>query len=111
MLRLLIFSALCPQLANQAGWVSAEMGRYPWIVQNLLRISDGLSKAVTANQVLGSLVMFTFLYFLLFLVFIYLLNEKFKYGPSSEAHIGTPYHHLKIVATELKKELSDDTPQ
>lgn len=109
MLWLLVFSALCPQLANQAGWVTAEMGRYPWIVQDLLRISDGLSKAVTANQVLGSLIMFTFLYFLLFLVFIYLLNEKFKHGPSSEAHLGTPYHHLQIVAKELKKELPNDS--
>lgn len=102
-LKFLVASVLFPQIANQAGWVSAEMGRYPWIVHQLLRISDGLSKAVTANQVLGSLIMFTILYFLLFLVFLYLLNEKFKHGPTGAA---TPevYHQLHTYVEELKNE-------
>lgn len=105
-LKCLIASALFPQIANQAGWVSAEMGRYPWIVHHLLRISDGLSKAVTANQVLGSLIMFTILYFLLFLVFLYLLNEKFKHGPTDHA---TPevYHQLHTYVEELNNESRD----
>lgn len=81
MLQALVVSVLYPQIANQAGWVSAEMGRYPWIVQDLLRISEGLSKAVTANQVMGSLIMFTFIYILLFILFLYLLNDKFQHGP------------------------------
>lgn len=93
-LRALVASVFFPQIANQAGWVSAEMGRYPWIVYNLLRISDGLSKSVTAGQVLGSLIMFTILYFLLFLVFIYLLNEKFKHGPVDMDGL-TPYRQLR----------------
>ncbi len=102
-LRALVFSVFCPQIANQAGWVSAEMGRYPWIVYGLLRISEGLSKVVTANQVLGSLIMFTFLYFLLFIVFLYLLNEKFKHGPDDVSFDATPYHHLNIYGEETKK--------
>ena len=65
-----------PQIANQAGWFCAETGRYPWIVYGLLRISEGLSKSVTANQVLGSIIMFGILYTVLFFLFIYLLNEK-----------------------------------
>ena len=101
LLRLLVASVFFPQIANQAGWVSAEMGRYPWIVQDLLRISDGLSKAVTANQVLGSLIMFTFLYFMLFILFIYLLNEKFKHGPEEVATDATPYRHLGTYIEEL----------
>lgn len=103
MLKILVVSVLFPQIANQAGWVSAEMGRYPWIVYNLLRISDGLSKAVTANQILGSLIMFTILYILLFIVFLYLLNEKFKHGPTDTAH-GTPYHQMHHLVEELKNE-------
>jgi cytochrome bd ubiquinol oxidase subunit I len=75
------FSAICPQLANQAGWYCAESGRYPWIVYGLLRISEGLSKSVTANQVLGSIIMFMVVYTILFILFIYLLNEKVKHGP------------------------------
>lgn len=107
-LRGLVFSVFFPQIANQAGWVSAEMGRYPWIVYNLLRISEGLSKSVTANQVFGSLVMFTILYFLLFLVFIYLLNEKFKHGPEEEDAEVTPYRNLNIVVGEIPEVIKND---
>lgn len=101
-LRGLVASVFFPQIANQAGWMAAEMGRYPWIVFNLLRISDGLSKAVTANQVLSSLIMFSIVYFLLFLVFIYLLNEKIKHGPEEGGDV-TPYRNLHIIAEEIPK--------
>ncbi len=100
-LRFLVASVLFPQIANQAGWVSAEMGRYPWIVQDLLRISDGLSKSVTANQVLWSIIMFTIVYIFLFVMFVYLLNEKIKHGPVDDGEEGTPYHHLKDYTEEI----------
>lgn len=99
LLKCLVASAFLPQIANQAGWVSAEMGRYPWIVQDLLRISEGLSKTVTANQVLGSIIMFGVVYFALFVLFIYLLNEKFQHGPE-DGEESTPYHHLKDYVKE-----------
>ncbi len=79
-----VFAALAPQIANQAGWFAAEMGRQPWVVYGLLRTSDALSKAVTANQVLFSLIMFTIIYLFLFLLFVYLLNKKIKHGPYDE---------------------------
>lgn len=58
-----VFAVLGPQIANQIGWVSAEVGRQPWIVYGLMRTSEGLSKVVTANQVVFSLVLFTIIYF------------------------------------------------
>jgi len=76
-----VFSVLGPEIANELGWFAAEVGRQPWIVYGLLRTPDGLSKVVQANTVLASLVMFTFIYFLLFAVFIYLLNHKIQHGP------------------------------
>jgi cytochrome d ubiquinol oxidase subunit I len=79
-----VFSALLPQLANQFGWFTAELGRQPWVVYGLLRTSDALSKSVQANQVLFSLILFFFVYFILFLLFIYLMNKKIKKGPNSE---------------------------
>jgi cytochrome bd ubiquinol oxidase subunit I len=102
MLRLLVASVFFPQIANQAGWVTAEMGRYPWIVQGLLRISDGLSKSVVAEQVLGSIILFGIVYTFLFILFIYLLNEKFKQGP---AHIdtATTYHQQYVLIHEDQK--------
>jgi len=81
MLWILVLSVLGPQIANQAGWFAAEVGRQPWIVQGLMRTSEGLSAAVKANAVLSSLIMFTLIYFLLFAVFVYLLNDKIKHGP------------------------------
>jgi cytochrome bd ubiquinol oxidase subunit I len=76
-----VFSVLGPQLANQLGWMTAEIGRQPWIVYGLLRTSEGLSKAVTANMVLTSLIMFGLIYLMLFVLFIYLLDHKIKQGP------------------------------
>lgn len=82
-LKLFLFAAILPQLANQFGWFAAEMGRQPWVVYGLLRTSDALSQAVTANQVLFSLIMFGVVYLILFLLFVYLLNKKIKHGPDA----------------------------
>ena len=75
------FSVLLPQIANQVGWFTAEMGRQPWIVYGHLRTSQGFSQEVSANQIVFSLVMFTVVYALLFLLFLYSLNKKIKHGP------------------------------
>lgn len=92
-LRLLVASAFFPQIANQAGWVSAEMGRYPWIVQDLLRISEGLSKSVTAHQILGSIILFGVVYTFLFILFVYILHEKITHGPDDKEHDPVVYPH------------------
>ncbi len=84
LLRLFVLSVLGPQIANQAGWFAAEVGRQPWIVYGLLRTSDALSKTVKAEAVLGSLILFTLLYILLFVLFVYLLDRKIKHGPLKE---------------------------
>jgi cytochrome d ubiquinol oxidase subunit I len=81
LLWIMVFSVLGPQIANQAGWFCAEMGRQPWIVYGLLRTSEGLSAVVKAEAVLTSLLLFAFIYLLLFAVFIYVLNDKIKHGP------------------------------
>lgn len=81
MLWVLVLSVLGPQIANQAGWFAAEVGRQPWIVQGLLRTSEGLSAVVKANMVLTSMILFTAVYVLLFAVFVYLLNDKIQHGP------------------------------
>jgi len=74
------FSVLLPQIANQVGWYSAEVGRQPWVVYGLLRTSDALSENVKADQVLFSLILFTVVYLILFSLFIYLLNKKIQHG-------------------------------
>ena len=74
-------AVLLPQIANQVGWYTAEVGRQPWVVYGLLRTSEALSQAVKAEHVLASLVMFTLIYVMLFGLFIYLLNKKIQHGP------------------------------
>ena len=81
LLKVLVLSILLPQIANQLGWMTAEIGRQPWIVYGLLRTSEGLSKAVTVHVVLASLIMFTFVYLLLFVLYIYLFNSMIQHGP------------------------------
>jgi len=84
LLWVLVFSVLGPQIANQFGWFAAEVGRQPWLVYGLMRTPAGLSAVVTANVVLASLILFSVIYFLLFSVFIYLLNDKIQHGPHEE---------------------------
>lgn len=84
LLWVIVIAVLAPQIANQVGWWSAEVGRQPWIVHKLLRTSDGLSKVVEANAVLASLILFTLIYALLFALFIYLLTQKIRHGPDPD---------------------------
>lgn len=81
LLRIFVLAVILPQIANQVGWFAAEMGRQPWVVYGLLRTSDALSKSVTANQVLFSLILFAIIYTILLALFLYLLNKKIKHGP------------------------------
>lgn len=81
---LFVFAAFLPQIANQAGWFAAEMGRQPWVVYGLLRTSESFSQAVSANQIVTSLILFFLIYTLLFTLFVYMLNKKIKHGPYVE---------------------------
>jgi len=84
-----VFSVLGPQICNQAGWFTAELGRQPWIVYNLLRTSEGISRAVRSEQVIFSIILFALVYLLLFAAFLYLLNNKIQHGPmDDEDHHG-----------------------
>lgn len=76
-------AVLLPQIANQVGWYTAEVGRQPWVVYGLLKTSDALSTSLKANQVLFSLILFTLVYVVLFGLFLYLLNKKIQHGPET----------------------------
>jgi len=84
LLRLFVVAVLGPHLANQLGWLSAEVGRQPWIVHGMLRTSEAVSPRVSASEIWASLIMFGLVYLLLFAAFIYLLDHKIKHGPADE---------------------------
>ena len=90
LLRLLVFAVLGPQIANQAGWMTAEVGRQPWIVYGLMRTGEGVSRSVSAGAVVFSLVLFTLIYTLLFALFLFLLDSKIKHGPSADDLTASP---------------------
>ncbi len=80
----LIISVIFPQIANMAGWMTAEIGRQPWIVYGLLRTYEGVSPTIVSSQVVMSIMMFIVIYTLLFILFIFLLDRKIKHGPVDE---------------------------
>ena len=80
----MVFSVVLPHIAQQCGWICAEVGRQPWIVYKVLRTSEGVSTSISAGQVFGSITMFLVIYILLFSLFIFLLDRKIKLGPKSE---------------------------
>ena len=77
----MVFSVSFPFIANQAGWFTAELGRQPWVVWNLMRTTQGASPCVDKGMVIGSLIMFSVMYMFLFALFIFLLNRKIQDGP------------------------------
>jgi cytochrome d ubiquinol oxidase subunit I len=80
-LALLMISIPLPLAACQLGWIAAEVGRQPWIVYHLLRTSDAVSTIVPAGDVLFSIALFSILYLLLGVLFVYLLVREIRHGP------------------------------
>jgi cytochrome bd ubiquinol oxidase subunit I len=80
-LKLMILAIPLPYLANQLGWIVAEVGRQPWLVYGVFKTADGVSKSISTGQVVFSLLGFTLLYGLLGVVDIYLLTKHAKKGP------------------------------
>lgn len=76
-----VFSVIGPFIANEVGWVAAEVGRQPWIVYGLLRTKDAVSQGLPAQHVLVSIIAFSFVYVLLFMVWINVLHSKIAHGP------------------------------
>jgi len=85
LLRALVVSVSFPMIANQVGWIAAEVGRQPWIVYKVLKTSDGVSKSLVAGEVLWSLIMLILVYSFLFVLFLYLLDRKIKQGPIDDS--------------------------
>jgi len=102
MMKILVVSVLLPQAANQLGWISAEVGRQPWIVYNLLRTKDAFSKSVTSGEVLFSLILFTIIYALLFVLFLFLLDRKIKHGPEESSDSDSVYSEQRLIFEKNK---------
>jgi cytochrome d ubiquinol oxidase subunit I len=74
-----------PYIATTAGWMTAELGRQPWLVFGLFRTADGTSESVSSGNALFTLIGFTGLYFVLGLLFLYLIGREVAHGPGAPA--------------------------
>lgn len=75
-----------PYIANTAGWMTAELGRQPWLVYGLLRTVDGTSTNVSAGNTLFTLLGFLGMYFVVGVLFLLLVIKTISHGPQAKGH-------------------------
>jgi cytochrome d ubiquinol oxidase subunit I len=71
-----------PYIANIAGWLTAELGRQPWIVYGLLRTKDGYSNLVSSGSTWFTLLGYMGMYGLLGISFVFLVQRLIAEGPA-----------------------------
>ena len=81
MLWILLLCLPFPYVANTAGWMTAEVGRQPWLIYGLMRTSEGYSKYVHAGNGLFTLLGFMGLYTMLGILFLFLMHREIAHGP------------------------------
>jgi cytochrome d ubiquinol oxidase subunit I len=81
----LLLAVPLPYIANTAGWMTAELGRQPWLVYGLLRTAAGTSHRVSAGNGLFSLLGFMGLYAFLSIVFVVLMSRIIAHGVPARA--------------------------
>ncbi len=78
---ILMLSFPFPYIANTAGWMTAEIGRQPWLVYGLMRTSEGYSTTVSAGNGLFTLLGFMGMYTVLSILFLFLVYREIDHGP------------------------------
>ncbi len=81
MLWILMLSFPFPYIANTAGWITAEVGRQPYLVYGLMRTIEGYSKSVSAGNGWFTLLGFMGMYTLLSALFLFLITREIAHGP------------------------------
>jgi cytochrome d ubiquinol oxidase subunit I len=70
-----------PYISTTAGWMTAELGRQPWLIYGLMRTVDGASANVHSGTVAFTIIGFCGLYFVLGLLFFFLIGREIAHGP------------------------------
>jgi cytochrome d ubiquinol oxidase subunit I len=93
MLWLLMISVPLPYIANTAGWITAELGRQPWLIYGLMLTARGVSPRVGAGNAWFTLIGFMGMYAVLAILFLFLVWREIEIGPeprSSREQEGVP---------------------
>lgn len=137
LLWIFVVGVVLPIVANEVGWVAAEVGRQPWIVHPVvewtpdgelvtgpdgfveydestaLRTADALSPNVRGEQVLGSILGFGFIYLMLGAVWIFVLDRKIKAGPDAHAPADADRSFLDVASARPRhsRHMTGDAPR
>jgi cytochrome bd ubiquinol oxidase subunit I len=84
MLWILMLATPFPFIANTAGWLTAELGRQPWLAYGLLRTEEGVSPLVSSGNVLFTLIGFAGMYLVMGLLYFVLMVREVAHGPEAE---------------------------
>jgi cytochrome d ubiquinol oxidase subunit I len=87
MLWILMLSVPLPYIANTAGWMTAELGRQPWLIHGLLRTAHGTSPRVAAGNVWFTLLGFMGMYVILSILWLFLIYREIVHGPEPGAKL------------------------
>jgi len=88
MLWILMLCVPLPYIANTAGWMTAEIGRQPWLIYGLMRTAHGASPRVGAGNVWFTLLGFMGMYSLLAILWFFLIGREIELGPEPQAPEG-----------------------
>lgn len=73
-----------PYIANTAGWLTAELGRQPWLIYGLMRTEEGFSANVSAGNAMFTLIGFMGMYTILGILFLLLVFRELEHGPQPD---------------------------
>ena len=79
-----------PFIANTAGWITAEVGRQPWIIYGLMRTREGVSASVPSGSAWFTLLGFMGMYAVLAILFLFLVYREIEHGPDEGATLVAP---------------------
>src|SRR5215210_3756346 len=89
MLWILMLATPFPFIANTAGWLTAALGRQPWLIYGLLRTEEGASPHVSSGNVLFTLIGFAGMYLVMGLLYFVLMIREVAHGPVTEGEQGS----------------------
>jgi cytochrome d ubiquinol oxidase subunit I len=86
----LMLLAPFPYIATSFGWMTAELGRQPWLIYGLMRTTHGASPGVSEGNALFTLIGFMGMYAVLSVLFLFLIYLEVQRGPVHEAPVTRP---------------------
>jgi cytochrome d ubiquinol oxidase subunit I len=98
MLWLLMLCVPLPYIANTAGWMTAELGRQPWLIYGLMRTSHGVSPRVGAGNAWFTLIGFMGMYTVLAMLWLFLIYREIEEGPGPDGEDSRKEARISIAA-------------